>query len=366
MGQHAAMLNRLLDAALQLPAEERAQWLERLGPECDAVKPRLRALIERSVETERSSDALHTLPKLGEEREVQIVESGWAAGLRLGRYRLMRRLGSGGMGVVWLASDERVRDRYVALKFAHARPDRADLATRLSRERKLLEALEHPNIARLYDAGVTDDHRLYLVLEYVEGLPLDRFCEARAATLAQRLAVFVQVADAMVHAHERRIVHRDLKPANVLVTSGGETKLLDFGVAKLLGDETPQLQLSRMTGMPLTPEYASPEQVLGQDVSFASDIYSLGVMLFELVTGVRPYDCDRGSNRALRQAITERVPPVPSQSVSDPRVARQLEGDIDATVVRALAKLPDQRHATMREFAGEIEQHARALSRLAS
>jgi serine/threonine protein kinase len=364
---HAATLNRLLDTALQLPAEQRAQWLEELGPEFDAVKGRLRALLARSMETsDPGQAALHTLPRLGEQRDTRGAVCLRTAGTRLGRYLLVRRLGIGGMGVVWLAQDERVSgERMVALKFAHTRPDRTDLSTRLARERKLLAALEHPNIARLFDAGVTEDERLYLVLEYVEGVPLDQYCQARSATLAQRLAVFVQVADAMVHAHERRIVHRDLKPANVLVTADGETKLLDFGVAKLLGDEGfSQLQLSRMTGMPLTPEYASPEQILGEDVGFASDIYSLGVMLFELVTGVRPYACGRGSNRALREAIADSTPPAPSEAVSDPEVARLLAGDLDAVILKALSKRPELRHASMHEFAEDVEQQARRLSRL--
>jgi serine/threonine protein kinase len=365
--EHAATLNRLLDTALQLPAEERTQWLEQLGPEFDAVKARLRGLLARSMQsTHPEQAALHTLPKLAESRDANGAVCLRTAGTRLGRYRLVRRLGIGGMGVVWLAQDELERgEHFVALKFAHTRPDRTDLAARLSRERRLLASLEHPNIARLYDAGVTEDDRLYLVLEYVEGVPLDQFCQARRSTLAQRLAVFVQVADAMVHAHERRIVHRDLKPANVLVTSRGETKLLDFGVAKLLGDEGfSQLQLSRMTGMPLTPEYASPEQIAGQDVSFTSDIYSLGVMLFELVTGVRPYACLRGSNRALREAIAESVPPAPSEAVSDPEMGRLLAGELDALILKALAKKPEHRHGSMRELAAEIEHHARRLARI--
>jgi serine/threonine-protein kinase len=361
---HAATLNRLLDTALQLPAEQRARWLEELGPEFDAVKARLRALLARSSQPAQS--ALQTLPRLGEERDSQAAVCLRTQGTRLGRYRLVRRLGFGGMGVVWLAQDELVHgERWVALKFAHTRPNRTDLSTRLARERKLLAALEHPNIARLFDAGVTEDDRLYLVLEFVDGLPLDQYCRARSATLAQRLAVFVQIADAMVHAHERRIVHRDLKPANVLVTAGGETKLLDFGVAKLLGDEGfSQLQLSRLTGMPLTPEYASPEQIVGEDVGFASDIYSLGVMLFELVTGVRPYACLRGSNRALREAIVDSTPPAPSKAALDPGVGGLLSGELDAVILKALAKRPPLRHASMREFAEAVEQQARRLSRV--
>lgn len=363
---HAATLNALLDEALQLPVEARAAWLDALGPEYDAVKARLRGLLARAAETE--APELHTLPKLNErERLSQMPACVRSPGTRVGRYRLQRRIGIGGMGVVWLASEQLASgERLVALKFAHLRPDRTDLHARLARERAALAALQHPNIARLYDAGVAeDDERLYLVLEYIEGLPLDQYCVERQANIARRLALFVQVADAMVHAHERRIVHRDLKPANVLVTAEGETKLLDFGVAKLLGEEGSQLQLSRMTGMPLTPEYASPEQVAGKDVGFSSDIYSLGVMLYELLTGVRPYACDRGSNRALREAILDRRPEAPSQVVGDGR-AVLLRGELDALVLRALGKRPEDRFASMREFAEQIEDQARRVARMGS
>lgn len=366
--EQAAALNALLDAALQLPVDERSAWVDALGPEHDALKPRLHKLLARASVSERA--ALATLPKL----DAEAAEAGnacvRAAGSRVGRYRLVRRLGIGGMGVVWLARDELFAigdERLVALKFAHARPDRTDLATRLARESSLLASLAHPNIARLYAAELTEDERLYLVLEYIEGLPLDQYCAEREASLAMRLALFVQVADAMTHAHERRIVHRDLKPGNVLVTPNGETKLLDFGVAKLLGDDGySQLQLSRLTGRPLTPEYASPEQVAGEEVGLASDIYSLGVMLYELVTGSRPHAVARGSNRAMREAIVERVPGAPSEIVADPERRTQLQGGLDATILKALRKRPGDRHASMREFAREIEQHTRVLSRAAA
>ena len=360
---HAATLNRLLDAALQLPADRRAGWVEQLGPEFEPVKGRLRKLIERSLRT--SYGGLTTLPKLDDAAHSRGVAEPFAPGTRVGRYRLQDRLGSGGMGVVWLALDEaQPGARRFALKFAHATPDRADLTTRLARERTLLAALDHPNIARLYDAGVTPDERLYLVLEYVEGVALDVYCAQRRADLMLRLQLFLQIADAITHAHERRIVHRDLKPANVLVTRDGETKLLDFGVAKLLVDEGPaQQQLSHLTGRPLTPEYASPEQVNGEDVSYASDIYSLGVLLYESVAGVRPYAYRRGSSRALREAIVETEPLPPSRVAADPWLAAQLHPELEAVILQALRKRPEQRHASMREFAAHIEHHARLLAR---
>jgi serine/threonine protein kinase len=359
-------LNALLDAALQLPAQQRVAWVESLGVAFEAHKPRLRALLARLPRLQ-SDPALLTLPKLDESSPDRPSQTYLQpiAGSRVGGYRLLRRLGIGGMGVVWLAADaSAAAERCVALKFAHVAAHRPDLRARLARERELLAALEHPNIARLFDAGVSEDDRPYLVLEYVEGVPIDEHCAANRLGLARRLALFVQVADAVRHAHERRIVHRDLKPSNVLVTPQGEARLLDFGVAKLLGDEQVpvDLQLTRSSGRPLTPEYASPEQISGAEVGFPSDVYSLGVMLYELATGVRPHAGARASQRTLRGAILDEIPAAPSQAAADPASQARLRGELDAVILGALEKLPERR-PTARDFAASIEHHARALSR---
>jgi serine/threonine protein kinase len=364
----AATLNALLSTMLALPSERRADWVESLAPEFASIKSRLHAMLKRASVPERAN-SLHTLPKVNAIGATTAADNGGRiAGARVGQYSLQRRLGIGGMGVVWLADDESVTPaRRVALKFAHNRPDRS-LRERLQREESLLAALEHPNIARLYASGMSDDGQLYLVLEYVQGMPLDRYCASCAASLAQRFALFVQIADALTHAHERLIVHRDLKPSNVLVTDEGEARLLDFGVAKLLDAENrgvSALELSALTGRPLTPEYASPEQLLGADIGFASDIYSLGVMLYEVVTGARPYMYKRGSNRALRDAILRAPPPPPSQVLErdDRRLRAHLTPEIDQLILTALEKQPGRRYGSMREFAAAIEDQARTLSR---
>jgi eukaryotic-like serine/threonine-protein kinase len=355
-------LNALLDAALQLPADQRHAWVESLGAAFEAHKPRLRALLARLPRLE-SDPALRTLPKLGQSSPDQPspAHAQPLAGSRVGDYRLLQRLGSGGMGVVWLAEGG---ERLVALKFAHVAAQRPDLRARLGRERDLLAALEHPNIARLYDAGVSEDDRPYLVLEYVQGAPIDEHCASNQLGLARRLALFVQVADALCHAHQRRIVHRDLKPSNVLVTTVGEVRLLDFGVAKLLGGEQGplELQLTRASGRPLTPEYASPEQLSGADVGFPSDVYSLAIMLYELATGARPHAAVRGSQRELRAAILDQVPPAPSQAATDPTTQAMLRGALDELILSALEKQPERR-PTIHDFAARIEHHARLLSR---
>jgi serine/threonine-protein kinase len=245
----------------------------------------------------------------------------------------------------------------VALKFAHMAERRADLLVRLARERHLLAALDHPNVARLYDAGVTPQGQPYLVLEYVEGEPLDEYCARREPGLPQRLGLFLQIADAVAHAHERQIVHRDLKPANVLVTAQGQARLLDFGIGQLLSDGLPQgLLLSMITGRPLTLAYASPEQVLGDQVGFASDVYSLGVMLYELLTGSRPFEDE--STRELREAVLFGKPQPPSALCEGPSPERRLRRALDEVALQALSKRRQQRQASARVLA---EQVARAL-----
>ncbi|HEY2733202.1 MAG TPA: serine/threonine-protein kinase, partial [Polyangiales bacterium] len=246
--------------------------------------------------------------------------------------------------------------REVALKFAHLAPARADLPARLAREEQLLAALDHPNIARLYDACVSRRGQPYLVLEYVEGLAIDEYSKLTHPTTAQRLQMLLQIARAVAHAHQCQIVHRDLKPANVMVTANRSVRLLDFGIGKLLVDDLPpELQLSRLTGQPLTPAYASPEQIVGAAVGLASDVYSLGVVIYELLTGSRPYVYRAGSNRALREAILDAVPRQPSAQLAGGRLDPERAAELDAIVSTALQKEPARRYPSARELADAID-----------
>jgi serine/threonine-protein kinase len=358
VSKNSAIFSRLLDSVLALPAEQRMPWVEALGEEHDAIKPRLRALVERSRQPE-TGDLLGTLPKLDGDADqiARFDTTAHAAGACVGPYTLVQCLGLGAMGVVWLARrTDGMAPREVALKFAHLAPLRSDLRARLAREEQLLAALDHPNIARLYDAGVTEAGQPYLVLEYVAGMALDAYCKAHQPSILERLRLFLQIAQAVAHAHGCQIVHRDLKPANVLVTAAGTVRLLDFGIGKLLVDDLPpELQLSRLTGQPLTPAYASPEQVVGAPAGLASDVYSLGVVLYELLTGVRPYVYRSGSNRALRQAIVDEVPAAPSERLGERGLGPQLSAALDAIVQTALQKQPTRRYPSAREFADAIE-----------
>ncbi|MEO5881065.1 MAG: serine/threonine-protein kinase, partial [Caldimonas sp.] len=244
----------------------------------------------------------------------------------------------------------------VALKLPHV-GWAPGLAARLARERDILASLEHPNIARLYDAGVDPLGRPYLALEYVDGTPIDRYCTLHSLPLRERLALVLQVAAAVAHAHTRLVVHRDLKPSNILVTASGSVRLLDFGIAKLLQGGGESTELTRIAGGALTPDYASPEQIRGEPIGTPSDVYSLGVVTYELLAEVRPYRLARTGN--LAEAIAETEPLPASRAAADPSARRHLAGDIDAILNKVLKKGTEERYPTVQDFAADIERHLR-------
>lgn len=350
-------LNRLLDAALDQPASEREQWIEALDEQYEELKPRLRKLLR--IGAIHVGEFLSALPKL------DLAADEWApadarvdrVGDQVGLYRLVRELGGGGMGTVWLAErTDGLINRPVALKLPHAWK-RAGLVERMAREREILATLNHPNIARLYDAGLTADGQPYLALEYVEGVAIDEYCRQRQLDIRSLLKLFAQVAAAVAYAHGNLIVHRDLKPANILVTADGQVRLLDFGIATLL--ETGHAAVSRLTeisGRALTPDYASPEQILGEPLTIASDVYSMGVILYELVSGTRPYKLKRESRGALEDAILH-IEPRPPGEVAAERRRRTLRGDLDTIILKALKKKPAERYSTVHALLDDIERH---------
>jgi serine/threonine-protein kinase len=232
------------------------------------------------------------------------------------------------------------------------------LGERLAREREILATLSHENIARLYDAGVTTDGRPYLVLEYIAGCHIDEYCQEQHIDVNGRLRLFLQVAEAVASAHARLVVHRDLKPSNILITEDGGVKLLDFGIAKLLEQTgSPDPGLTQACGRAFTPDYASPEQIAGEPISIATDVYSLGVVLYRLLTGTNPYHLKRGSRAALEQAILDAEPVAPSQAAAEHSIRRLLRGDLDTILLQALKKKPEHRYATVNAFAEDVERY---------
>ena len=354
-------LRELLDTGMALAPEVREAWLRTLPPEHQPLAPRLRSLLrhQRALDT----DPFGTLPKIDTaDFAGRPVDGGGqadpAAGSVIGPYRLLRRLGEGGMGSVWLAERaDGLLQRPVALKLPRLHTDRPALAERIARERGFLAALDHPHIARLYDAGLTAAGHPYLALEYVEGERIDLYCSRRSLDLRAKLALFGQVAGAVAHAHARLIVHRDLKPANILVTATGQVRLLDFGIAKLVeGESAAVTELTQQTGRALTLEYASPEQVDGLALGTASDIYSLGVLLYELLAGQRPFAQKRGSRVALEDAILHLDPAPPSAVVAGAAHRKALRGDLDTIVLKALKKKPAERYSTVEAMADDVQR----------
>jgi eukaryotic-like serine/threonine-protein kinase len=348
-----ARLRVLLDEGLALPAATRERWLAALAPADEPLSTHLRRLLTQADEGPAALDA-------GPRAETADFAAPPPVPMpaQVGPYRLLHELGSGGMASVWLAErTDLLQARQVALKLPHGAWRRAGLAERLAREREILATLEHPNIARLYDAGLADDGQPYLALELVRGEPIDAWCERQALGVPARVALFGQVARAVAYAHARLVVHRDLKPANILVTAEGQVKLLDFGIAKLL-DAGPAeaTELTQQLGRALTLRYAAPEQLLGQPVGTAADVYALGVLLYELLSGQRPYRPARDSAAALEDAVLHEQPPPPSRDAPAARRAA-LRGDLDTIVLKALKKDPAARYATVDALAEDLQRH---------
>jgi tetratricopeptide (TPR) repeat protein len=350
-------VNALLEVALALPDDERDSWLRTLPPHQQPLVPLLVAMLARAaVETD---DFLRTPVNSFVAQMAQVDLTVLASGGEIGPYRLIRELGAGGMATVWLAerSDGLLR-RQVAMKLPHEGWG-PGFAQRMAAERDILASLEHPGIARLYDAGVTASGKPWMAMEYASGSPIDVYCTSRQLDLRQRLTLCLQVMDAVAHAHARLIVHRDLKPSNILVTADGQARLLDFGVAKLLADESAgAANMTQMMGRPVTPEYASPEQIGGHPIGVATDVYSLGVVFYELLTGTRPYKLTRRSITAMEKAILSAdIPTASSQVPDNPRLARQLQGDLDTILAKALRKEVRDRYSSVEAFGADIKRH---------
>ena len=304
-----------------------------------------------------------------------VSEAALEAGTRFGAYQLERQVGLGGMGEVWLA--RRIDGRFegaVALKVLHAHVAQSAARERFVREGKILGQLSHPHIARLLDAGATSMGVLYFVLEYVEGKPIDQWCDEHSLDVPARLQLFLQVGDAVAHAHAHLVIHRDLKPPNILVTAQGEIKLLDFGIAKLVEPEKPaeETELTRLSGRALTPDFAAPEQILGQPVTTATDVYSLGILLYVLLCGRRPYSRQHMTARELEHDVltAEAIPlgratlagddanAIAAQRSSTPqKLKRALSGDLSTIVAKALQAEPGRRYATVEQLSADVGRY---------
>jgi eukaryotic-like serine/threonine-protein kinase len=358
-----ASVLRLLDEALDLPEPQREPWLAALDADLHRLQPALRQLLDqrRAIET---GSFLKALPPLNDARS---GDTDFAVGHRVGPYALLRELGHGGMASVWLAERaDAAHGREVALKLPHLGARGRVLTERFDRERQILSALTHPHIASVLDAGA-DGAQPWLAMEYVDGRTITDWAAQQQLDIRARLRLFLQVLRAVQHAHAQLVIHRDIKPSNVLVATDGQVKLLDFGVAKLLGDDgaSHETELTQLGGRAMTPQYASPEQVAGQVLGTASDVYSLGVLLYELLTGRLPYVLKRDTPAAVEEAILAAHILAPSAAVADKAASRALRGDVDTIVTKALAAQPADRYASAESMAQDIERHLQSLPILA-
>ncbi len=383
-------IKEILDEALERPPEERAAHVEAACAGDAALRREVEALLASYAQAsqffgEMQAPAGALLPQAAE-RE----------GSRVGAYRLVEEIGRGGMGTVYRAERaDGTFEQTVAVKLLRYAFDREGLRQRFLSERQILASLQHPGIAALHDGGVTDGGRPYFVMELVEGTPIDAYCDAKRLSVKERLRLFGQVAEAVQHAHQRLVIHRDLKPSNILVTEDGRVKLLDFGIAKLLdadaagaavtGAEAPGAALPHTrTGQHLmTPEYAAPEQVTGGAITTATDVYQLGILLYELLTGHRPYRAGGRAPYEVIRAICEEEPTRPSTIVTQVREVRRgedltrrtpeavgrgrqveaarlrqmLRGDLDAIILKALRKEPERRYATVEALRADLRAY---------
>jgi eukaryotic-like serine/threonine-protein kinase len=335
-------LESLFEQAAGLPATEREQFL---AEHCS--DPDLRRELELLLAHDRGAETF--LQRAVSEEASSVLQTlVFAPGQRLGPYRVLSIIGRGGMGLVYLAerADGKFEQR-VAIKVLQSDVDLPLLSDRAQQECRILASLQHPNIAHVLDAGVSYDGLPYFVMEYVDGLPLDRYCERHHLSLRDRLRLLLPLCDALHLAHQKLIVHRDLKPDNILVTEQGVPKLLDFGIAKVL-DEVPVSPQNTATRI-LTPEYASPEQARGEPVTTATDIYSLAGVLYKLLTGCAPHQTKDKSPMEMVRAICEEEVRRPSE------LRRELAGDIDSILLKALHEDPQQRYRSVDQFAADLE-----------
>jgi len=383
--QRWAQIRRVFDAALEQPERDRHAYLRIC---CDGDEE-LRKEVESLLASHQESEGFLKQPAADLNVALRSLDASSATVPRVpqvGKYQLEKRIGGGGMGSVWMAArtDQDMRTK-VAVKMVRRGMDTTEILRRFGLERQVLAGLHHPNIARLIDAGSAPDGSPYLVMEYVEGTPIDQYCEANQSSISDRLKLFRSVCAAVQYAHSNLVVHRDIKAANILVTKDGMPKLLDFGIAKLMHDEMSTLVMAETKPemRPMTLEYASPEQIRGEPITTASDVYSLGVLLYKLLTGRFPYSREDARSRlTMHQAICEKEPPKPSsvaltvagsavpqatqtidlaqeetREKARRRLQRKLRGDLDTIILKALRKEPARRYLSVEQFSEDIRRY---------
>ena len=378
--EELSRIRGIYEQALSLSGPVREDYLRSECRDQDSIRIEVERLLKAHDDIPNWLD----WPVLGAARNFPPLDRAPLEGRHLSGYRLIREVGRGGMGSVYLAerSDEMFQ-RQAAVKLVLPQMGTSDIMARFQQEREILASLDHPAIAKLLDAGVTDEGWPYFIMEYVEGLPIDRWCDERKLDVRQRVELFRGVIDAVSYAHRHLVVHRDLKPGNIFVTNEGAVKLLDFGIAKVLASPAAGKAAETVTlASMMTPEYASPEQVKGTAITTQSDVYSLGVVLYELLTGHKPYRLMSAAMHEVARVIVEVEPVRPSEVVSttEPapgrdrvqltpenvsaaregdanRLRKRLRGDLDSILLMALRKEPERRYSSVESLAEDLQRH---------
>lgn len=382
-------IKRLFEVALEMEPDQRMVFLDQACAGDEVIRAEVESLL---TENKEMGSFINVSPLADAAGFITHFDEESVAGKQVGPYKIIREIGHGGMGAVYLAvrADDQYKKR-VAIKLVKRGMDTNSILRRFRSERQILASLDHPNIARLFDGGTTEDSLPYFVMEWIEGIPITEYCDNHNLTTVERLKIFRTVCAAVRYAHQNLVVHRDIKPSNVIITSDGTPKLLDFGIAKLLNPE-----LSAETIDPtatslrlMTPEYASPEQVRGEVITTSSDVYSLGVVLYELLTGHRPYRVATQLPHEILRVVCEDEPVRPSTAVTHveevtafdgtskitltpekvsktregqpEKLRRRLKGDLDNIILKALRKEPERRYASVEQFSEDIRRHLEGL-----
>jgi len=376
-------IQEILSKTESLDSGLREKAIEDLCGDDLELRDQIKLFTDESASEESFLDS--PITALGNEKLWQNLDQQFDhfVGKNLGGYKIISELGRGGMGAVYLAErDDGEFEQTVAIKVIKRGMDTDEIVRRFKYERQILAKLQHPNIARLFDGGVTEEGLPFIVMEFVEGIPIDQYASENGLSIKKRLELFQSVCDAVQYAHRNLIVHRDLKPGNILVDKEGRVKLLDFGIAKILEEEeSDTIPLTKDEGKRLTPEYAAPEQIKGERVTPSTDVYALGVILFELMTGQRPYRFESKMIQEIERVIVESTPAKPSTVVTKDlgndvstfnvkgrapsSIKKTLSGDLDAITLMALRKDPERRYASAAEFSADISAYLRGLPVLA-
>ena len=359
-------VERIIDQVLDLPRDQWDSFIEQKIGDDRQLKTEVKQMLEAILcsegwleePTEYKKDFYRQISNDADDTATDVTY----VGTEIGSYTLKEKIGRGGMGTVYLAerTDGEFEHR-VAVKVVHGSRASEENLKRFQREQRILASLNHPNIARLFDGGTIDDGSPYIIMEYVEGTPIDQFCKKRDCSTSDKIELFTQVLEAVRHAHENLVIHRDLKPGNILVDDQSKVKILDFGIAKLLDDNKQSGSLTQAASRLLTPKYAAPEQLLQKNITTATDLYALGIVFYELITGYHPFDSGNLSPYELEQTVLNEEPALPSTVAENAELKEKLKGDLDSIALKAIRKEPDSRYRVANEFLNDLSNYQSQL-----